>query len=97
MTFSRYPDNWSEIALRIKQKQDWKWIKCGRRCLHPGEDRSKLSKSETMARTLQVHHANYIPEDNRPENLIALCTGCHLSFHNRSQGNVVIGQLSLFE
>ncbi len=44
MTFSRYPDNWSEIALRIKQKQDWNWIKCGRRCLRPGEDRSKTEQ-----------------------------------------------------
>jgi hypothetical protein len=43
-----------------------------------------------------VHHRNRIPEDNRPENLIALCTACHLSYHNRGQSNVSPGQLSLF-
>jgi 5-methylcytosine-specific restriction endonuclease McrA len=45
---------------------------------------------------LAVHHRNRIPEDNRPENLIALCTACHLSYHNRGQSNVSPGQLSLF-
>jgi hypothetical protein len=43
-----------------------------------------------------VHHRNRIPEDNRLENLVALCTACHLSYHNRRQSNVSPGQLSLF-
>jgi hypothetical protein len=41
-----------------------------------------------------VHHHNRMPEDNRPENLIALCTTCHLSYHNRQQSNIPPGQLS---
>ena len=97
MDYSRYADDWSEISLRIKQERNWQCQKCGLQCLRPEDEKSQLTRAEVMARTLQIHHANYIPEDNRPENLIALCTGCHLSFHNRGQGNVVIGQLSLFE
>jgi hypothetical protein len=61
----------------------------------PGKQ-SGLTKSERCALTLAVHHRNRIPEDNRLENLIALCTACHLSYHNRGQSNVSPGQLSLF-
>jgi hypothetical protein len=49
-----------------------------------------------LALTLTVHHSNFVPEDNRLSNLCALCTACHLSFHNRRRGNVSPGQLSLF-
>jgi predicted HNH restriction endonuclease len=49
-----------------------------------------------MVKTLTVHHANYTPEDNRAENLIPLCTACHLSYHTRKKSNVTPGQLSLF-
>ncbi|MEG3941743.1 HNH endonuclease [Microcoleus sp. S36b_A3] len=93
----RYPDNWSEIALSIKESALWCCAKCRRQCLIPGkQSNSNLTKSERCALTLTVHHRNRIPEDNRPENLIALCTACHLSYHNRGQSNVSPGQLSLF-
>jgi hypothetical protein len=62
----------------------------------PAGKKSGLTKSERCSLTLTVHHRNRIPEDNRPENLIALCTACHLSYHNRGQSNVSPGQLSLF-
>jgi hypothetical protein len=92
---SRYPNNWSEIALKLKQQANWKCEKCGLQCLMPNDDVSRLSKSERMKITLNVHHKNYRPEDNRPENLICLCTACHLSYHTRGRGNVSIYQLSL--
>ncbi|MEG4443436.1 HNH endonuclease [Microcoleus sp. AT9_B5] len=91
----RYPDNWSEIALSVKENAGWRCAKCRQQCLRPGKQ-SGLTKSERCALTLAVHHRNRIPEDNRPENLIALCTACHLSYHNRGQSNVSPGQLSLF-
>ena len=91
----RYPDNWQEIALSIKENAGWRCAKCHQQCLRPGKQ-SGLTKSERCALTLTVHHRNRIPEDNRPENLIALCTACHLSYHNRGQSNVSPGQLSLF-
>ena len=96
MAQSRYPDNWKELALKVKESVNWQCQKCGMQCIKPSDDVSKLSKSERMRKTLNVHHANYMPENNNLENLIPLCTGCHLSFHIRKRGNVSIGQLELF-
>src|SRR6476469_2678624 len=91
----RYPDNWQEIALSVKESSVKRRAKCYQQCLRPGKP-SGLTKSERLKVTLTVHHRNRIPEDNRLENLIALCTACHLSYHNRGQSNVSPGQLSLF-
>ena len=54
-----------------------------------------------------MHHLNHMPEDCRPENLIALCSKCHLQydaeFHkmNRQRTiesrNQIKGQISIFE
>jgi len=93
---SRYPLNWSDIALEVKQSVDWRCSLCGLQCIRPDDDTSELSRSLRMALTLTVHHKNFLPEDNRRENLYALCTACHLSFHTRRRGNVSPGQLSLF-
>jgi hypothetical protein len=92
----RYPHNWKEIATAIKTAAWWRCQKCDRACIKPGEVVSGLSKSDRTTRTLVVHHRNYKPEDNRPENLIAVCTGCHLSYHQRRRGNEAIGQLELW-
>jgi hypothetical protein len=92
---SEYPQNWEELAHSIKEKANWCCSKCGRVCLRPGEKRNDLSKPR--AYNLQVHHWNRDPSDNRPENLVCLCTGCHLSYHRGGRGNVSQGQLSLFD
>jgi 5-methylcytosine-specific restriction endonuclease McrA len=92
----RYPQNWSDIAFEVKQSVGWRCSKCQLQCIRPGDDTSQLSRRERMALTLTVHHSNFIPEDNRRSNLRALCTACHLSFHNLGRGNVSPGQLSLF-
>lgn len=95
MVNSRYPDNWKDIALAMKQKVEWRCEKCGMQCLKPADNKSQLSKSERRRKTLTVHHRNYQPEDNRLENLVCLCSGCHLNYHTRQKGNISIGQLSL--
>jgi 5-methylcytosine-specific restriction endonuclease McrA len=92
----RYPDNWQEIAFSVKENARWRCAKCNQQCLRLGENTKDLTKSERLKLTLTVHHRNRIPEDNRLENLVALCTACHLSYHNRGQSNVSPGQLSLF-
>ena len=92
----RYPSNWSDIALSVKEAAGWRCRHCQLRCLRPGEKPKHLTRSEWTKATLCVHHANCIPEDNRPENLIPLCTPCHLAIHQTGQGNVSPGQLSLF-
>lgn len=91
----RYPNNWGEIALSVKESVLWRCAKCNQQGLRPGT-KSGLTKSERLKLTLTVHHRNRIPEDNRLENLVALCTACHLSYHNRRESNISPGQLSLF-
>jgi len=91
----RYPDNWPEIALAVKENAEWRCTKCHQQCLRPGDNTKGLTKSERTKLTLTVHHQNRIPEDNAIENLIAVCTTCHLFYHTRSLSNVAPGQLSL--
>ena len=97
MAKSRYPDNWSEMAFKVKQSAQWKCAKCGMDCIKPNEDVSGLDRSERMRRTMNIHHSDYNPDNNREENLRPLCSGCHLSFHTGRRRNVPAGQLSLFE
>ncbi len=93
---SRYPSDWKTIAHTIKDHARWRCAKCGMQCIKPGEDVSKLSMKERRARTLQVHHSDYNHSNSDPNNLIPLCSPCHLSYHQGGRGNVSPGQLSLF-
>ncbi len=93
----RYCDNWVDIALEVKQKSDWTCAICKLKCIKPSDDVSKLSRSQRGMYTLNVHHANYCPEDNSPTNLIAVCSGCHLNFHTRKRGNITPGQMSFIK
>lgn len=95
--FDRYPKNWKEIAFKVKENAGWKCQKCGLQCIRPIDDVSKIERSQRTVQTLTVHHWNYRPEDNSSENLAALCTACHLGFHNRGQSNVAVDQLSLWD
>lgn len=74
MEKERYPSNWKEIALKIKENADWKCEKCGKQCRRPGET------FDTHRRTLTVAHMNHTPEDISPGNLKALCAPCHLRY-----------------
>ena len=67
---NEYPENWDEIAERIKEKHGWKCERCG----HPHDPKS--------GHTLTVHHL--IPDKSLCEdfNLCALCQRCHLSIQH---------------
>lgn len=73
---NEYPDNWDEIAARIKEINGWKCERCG----HPHDPENGY--------TLTVHHL--IPDKSLCEdfNLCALCQRCHLSI----QAHVVMFQ-----
>lgn len=90
-----YPENWSEIALAVKEAAGWKCSRCGRQCYQRGKFPPGWTKSQRRAYNLQVHHWNRNPADNRPENLAALCSGCHLYYHREGKGSVSPGQLEL--
>ena len=70
-----YPANWEEIAAAKKAAAGWKCERCGKQCRKPGEP------FDTHARTLTVHHIDRDPGNCSPDNLIALCAGCHLAAH----------------
>lgn len=74
MDRSKYPDDWDEIAVRIKEAAGWKCEKCDRQCRWPGEP------FDTHRRTLTVAHINHVESDCRDENLVALCPACHLEY-----------------
>lgn len=78
-----YPDDWDAIAGAIKDAASWICRHCGLQCQRPSEP------FDTHRRTMSVHHIG-VPKpdgspgdphdkmDVRPENLIALCSRCHL-------------------
>ena len=88
MDRKRYPKNWESIALAIKTQAHWQCQECGLDCTPaPIADRSLKAK-----KTLTVHHQDHNPANNHPDNLIALCSACHLRRHSRKRRNISIGQ-----
>ncbi len=97
MSKSRYPKNWKELAHSVKEAANWRCQRCNLLCYKTGEKPEGVTRSERAIRTLNVHHRNHNPEDNRLENLIAVCTTCHLAMHTRRNGSTSPGQLSLWQ
>jgi 5-methylcytosine-specific restriction endonuclease McrA len=61
-----YPDNWDEIARRIKRKAGFKCERCGH------------ANDRNAGRVLTVHHLVPIKSLCEDWNLAALCQKCHL-------------------
>ena len=95
MSKSRYSENWKELATAMKSAVGWRCQKCNKLCLQPGQEIPDWTKSQRRAYTLQVHHWNRDPSDNRLQNLVCLCSSCHLYYHRFRQSNISPGQLSL--
>lgn len=71
----RYPKNWKEISLRIRNER------AKGRCefckiAYNGEPHP-VTGSKVI---LTVAHLNHTPEDCRDENLAAMCQRCHLTY-----------------
>jgi 5-methylcytosine-specific restriction endonuclease McrA len=77
MDRSRYPDDWGEISLAIRERADWTCENCGLQCRRPGEP------FDTHKRTLTVSHIDHDPANCDPGNLVALCAPCHLRYDAR--------------
>jgi hypothetical protein len=88
-TTSRYPTDWKEIALNIKEREGWHCYRCGILGLRPGE---RLFSPKDRAFLIQVHHWDCDPANNCSENLVALCTVCHLGMHRKQRGSILEGQ-----
>lgn len=74
MDRTKYPTNWDEIALSVKEATGWKCQPCGKQCYTPGQP-----VNDTRL-VLTVAHINHVESDCRPENLIAACSVCHLRY-----------------
>ncbi len=71
-----YPANWKQISLQVRQEAGWRCEECGAGNGHP----HPVTGSKVV---LSVHHINAQPEDNRRDNLVALCRRCHFKAHMR--------------
>lgn len=61
-----YPENWTDIAFRIKEEVGWHCERCGH------------VNAPSEGRTLTVHHLLPDKSNCEPWNLAALCQVCHL-------------------
>ena len=89
---SRYPANWREISLSIRQDRA-KWEcecrgECGRS--HPfrlSEGRCLMVQGGSLFSgakvVLTVAHLDHTPENCDPANLLAMCQACHLRYDAR--------------
>jgi len=66
-----YPDNWTEIALAMKNWAGWKCEACGHK--HDPE----------AGYCLTVHHLNGVKMDCDWRNLLVCCQRCHLHIQSR--------------
>lgn len=85
----RYPKDWSEIRIKVlaRAKNRCECMgECGcvdqrmsapRRC---GEKNGERAQTFNGTVLLTIAHLNHTPEDNRPENLKAMCQRCHLRY-----------------
>lgn len=108
--WTRYPDDWNDIAHAVKNAADWMCQDCGMQCRRPGE------QFDTHKRTMSVHHLGAARDDGtpgdmhdkqdcRPVNLLALCSKCHLArdlpghmqnaARTRRQRKIEAGQMEL--
>ena len=81
---NEYPDNWAEIAYRVKVEAGFRCERCGRS--HNPQDGYMLG----------VHHLNKVKSDNRRANLAALCQKCHLHVEHISPP-ALLAQAEMFE
>ena len=81
----RYPPDWPAISRAIKERAGWRCEclgECGRGT-HDGRcpnRRGRPAYGTGSTVVLTTAHLNHTPEDCRPENLRAMCQGCHLHY-----------------
>jgi 5-methylcytosine-specific restriction endonuclease McrA len=81
---SRYPANWKEISLAIRERDHWRCKFCGAVNGQP----HPVTKSKVVLTVahLGIDYPDGRPgnkhdkQDVRPENLAALCQSCHLNY-----------------
>lgn len=85
---ARYPKDWKAISARIRERSGGQCEclgECGVRHRYQGAERcpefNGLPAAEFKGKVVfTTAHLNHTPEDNRPENLKAMCQRCHLLY-----------------
>ena len=82
----RYPADWPELSRRIRFERAAGRCECLGECgrgTHDGRCPNRHGEPAygTGSKVvLTTAHRNHQPEDCRPENLAAMCNGCHLHY-----------------
>jgi hypothetical protein len=85
----RYPADWPQISLAIKDRAGWRCEcegECGRPYLHLDVDERCRNRHGQPAHgtgskvVLTTAHLDHTPENCDPGNLKAMCQGCHLHY-----------------
>ena len=72
---SRYHKEWAEISKYVRLLFNHHCARCGKDCSNPSNSRDLL----------QVHHIDENPGNNQLENLIPLCSVCHLQIEKEAR------------
>ncbi|GIR61625.1 MAG: HNH endonuclease signature motif containing protein [Deltaproteobacteria bacterium] len=71
----RYHQEWPEISKYVRLLFNHHCARCGKDCSNPSNSRDLL----------QVHHIDENPGNNQLENLIPLCSVCHLQIEKEAR------------
>lgn len=84
MNHDRYPPNWKQISLRIRERDEWRCKFCG------AENGKPNPKTGSKVVLTVAHLGTNLPDgssgnkhdkmDVRDENLASLCQKCHLTY-----------------
>lgn len=77
---ARYPKNWKEISLRIRER-------AGNKCEGCGAENYKPHPVTGSKVILTVAHLDHTPENCSDENLKAWCQKCHNSYDIKHRRN----------
>ena len=85
----RYHPEWDTVSRYVRELFDFYCARCGKDCRN----------SITSESVLQVHHIDENPGNNDLENLIPLCSVCHLKIEKEARLHAPYNetQLELFE
>lgn len=109
---NRYPADWKQVSNAIKQRAGWR-CECLGECergTHDGRcpnEHGKPAYGTGSTVVLTTAHLDHAPENCDPDNLRAMCNGCHLWYdrdhhretrlRTRRKALEAAGQGTLFE
>ena len=79
----RYPADWAAISVATRERAKWR-CECKGECGRGHKERCEKRQGDELPSgwlvVLTVAHLDHTPENCDPENLRAMCQGCHLHY-----------------